>query len=574
MRTKSVAAQKQSSIMKSFTEILRTHAQQKPDACAFAFLTAEGAETRVNYGDLERRSLAIAVRLLDAGAAGEPVLILLQPGPDFVAAIFGCLFAGSIMTPCAVPRRADRAGQLRAIAADSGARFAIGAPPFAEDPGFPDVQWISPDAGDGAQLWRDTDLWRAPEPRPDQLALLQYTSGSTGTPRGVMVTHGNLIANAHAIEEGFRHPTQEWGVTWLPPYHDMGLMGGILQPVFYGSPSAVLSPPDFARRPALWLDAVSRYRARTSGGPNFAYEYCARTITEEESCGFDLSHWKLAYVGAEPVRSETLDLFARRFAPNGFHRHSFFPCYGLAEGTLYVSGSRPHVRHFSGSAIRRNRVVETSENDPDTRTVVACGQPASALTVAIVDPNTGLRCASGCIGEVWVSGPTIATGYWIQPEETRRTFLATLSDAATPGDGAAYLRTGDLGFLRDGELFVTGRCKDLIIVRGRNHYPHDIENTVAGLSTAIRPGSSAAFSVESGSEERVVVVLEMPRPRPPKPAVLAGDIRQAVAAGHELQVSAVLLVAPGAIPRTSSGKIRRLECRNQYLAGELRGLSL
>ena len=541
--------------MRSFTEIVLERAQHDPDACAFAFLTGDGVETRLNYAGLDQRARVVAARLQQAGAAGKPVLILLQPGLDFVVAIFGCLLAGCIMPPCAVPRRMDRANQLRAIAADSGAEFAIGGPLFPEDPNFPAVQWISADTADTGEA----GFWREPALNSHDIALLQYTSGSTGTPRGVMVSHTNLIANAHAIEEGFRHPKSEWGVTWLPPYHDMGLMGGILQPVFCCSPSAVISPIDFARHPAIWLEAISRYRARTSGGPNFAYDFCARSITAEKSADLRLDSWELAYVGAEPVRAETLDRFAARFAGNGFRRESFFPCYGLAEATLYVSGGRPRSICLSKEAVRHHRALEKPEKpaqDDDSAAFTSCGRPASGLKVEIVDLETGLPCAPGAIGEVRLSGPTIARGYWNLPEE--------------PGP----LRTGDLGFMQDGELFITGRAKDLIIVRGRNHYPQDIENTIAGLSQDIRPGSCAAFSVDSASEEILVLVLEMPRPRPLKPEVLAGDIRQAVAEAHEVRVSSIVMVAAGAIPRTSSGKIRRLECRAQYLSGALQGLAL
>jgi acyl-CoA synthetase (AMP-forming)/AMP-acid ligase II len=548
--------------LKTFVEILRARAQEEPHACAFAFLTSDGAETRVSYAQLEERARSLAARLQDRGAAGERVLIVLPPGLDYVIAVFGCLFAGSTAVPCALSSRMERTKQLPAIAIDSGARFAIGGRPFNEDPEFVHLAWVAVDSPnvDGG------DLWREPAVNADQPALLQYTSGTTSSPRGVMVSHANLLANAQSIAEGFKHPKGLWGVTWLPPYHDMGLMGGILQPVYFGDPSVVIAPVDFVRRPVVWLEAVSRYRVRTSGGPNFAYELCARAITSSESENLRLDSWELAYVGAEPVRADTLDLFARKFAPLGFRRESFFPCYGLAEATLYVSGGRPSVRYLSAADLREHRVVEKSvSEDADTRPIVSCGRPASALRVSIVNPETERACETGSIGEIWLAGPTVAAGYWNQPEATRDTFHARLGDN---GDGP-FLRTGDLGFVRDGELFVTGRCKDLIIVRGRNHYPQDIENTVVGISPAIRPGTCAAFSVDSGPEEKAVLILEMPRPRPERLDVLAGDIRQAVVDAHELQVSTIVLVRPGAIPRTSSGKARRLECRARYMSGAL-----
>ena len=555
--------------MQTFVEILRARAEGEPHACAFAFLTSDGAETRVTYAELDERARALAARLQQMGAAGERALIVLQPGLEYVIAVFGCLFAGSTAVPCALSSRMDRARQLPAIAADSGAKFAVGVRPSKEDPECAHLEWIAVDSAniEGAALWREPAL------NAEHLALLQYTSGTTSSPRGVMVSHANLIANAQSIAEGFRHPKHLWGVTWLPPYHDMGLMGGILQPVYFGAPSAVISPLDFIRRPVVWLEAVSRYQVRTSGGPNFAYELCARTITLAESSNVRLDSWELAYVGAEPVRADTLDLFARKFAPLGFRRESFFPCYGLAEATLYVSGGRPSVRYLSAAGLREHRVVEKPrpeplQDDADARAIVGCGRPAAALRVSIVNPETGRPCETGSIGEVWVSGPTVASGYWNRPDETRDTFHARLPDSDRP-----YLRTGDLGFMQDEELFVTGRCKDLIIVRGRNHYPQDIEDTVVGVSPVIRPGTCAAFSVDSGTEEKLVVILEMPRPRPERLDVLAGDIRQAVVGAHELQVSTIVMVRPGAIPRTSSGKARRLECRARYLSGALEPLT-
>lgn len=550
--------------MNTFIDIMRARAQQEPHACAYAFVKDDGSETRLTYAELELRARAVAAHLQRIGAAGERVLIVLQPGLDYVVAVFGCLFAGSTMVPCARPGRVDRAGQLRAVALDSGAKFAFGGHPFSEDPAFPPLKWTDIEAAKP----EDADDWREPSSNAGHVALIQYTSGSTASPRGVMVTHANLLANAGSLSQVLGHPKHVWGVTWLPPYHDLGLMGGILQPVFCDAPTAVISPMDFLRRPALWLETVSRYRARTSGGPNFAYDLCVRSVSPEKSSHLLLDCWELAYVGAEPVRAATLDLFARTFAPCGFRRDSFFPSYGLAEATLCVSGGRVAVACLSAEGLRENRVIESSEPETDARVIVSCGTPASTLNVAIVDPETELTCDPGRIGEIWVSGSGIASGYWMRPEETRSVFHAALSGHHE----GAFLRTGDLGFVRNGELFVTGRIKDLIIVRGRNHYPQDIEDTVAGVSQAIRPGSCAAFSVDSGSEERLVLILEMPRPRPENVDLLEGDIRQAVAGTHQLQVSTLLLVRPGSIPKTSSGKVKRLKCRNQYVSGALQGL--
>ena len=382
--------------MQTFVEILRARADEEPDACAFAFLAGDGAETRVTYAELDARARTLAARLQQMGAAGERVLIVLQPGLDYVLAVFACLFAGSTAVPCALASRMERAKQLPAVAIDSGARFAIGSRPANAPAALAPLEWVDVDS----TIEGGADNWREPALNPDHPALLQYTSGTTSSPRGVMVSHANLLANAQSIAENFQHPKHLWGVTWLPPYHDMGLMGGILQPIYFGAPSAVISPLDFIRRPVVWLEAISRYRVRTSGGPNFAYELCARTITAAEIANCRLDSWELAYIGAEPVRADTLDLFAREFAPVGFRRESFFPCYGLAEATLYVSGGRPRVRHLSAAGLREHRVVDTSdtgpvEHDADARAIVGCGRPASGLEISIVDPTTERPCAAG-----------------------------------------------------------------------------------------------------------------------------------------------------------------------------------
>jgi acyl-CoA synthetase (AMP-forming)/AMP-acid ligase II len=458
------------------------------------------------------------------------------------------------MTPAAPPRRFERGNRLPAIAADSQARFAIGKHPF---PAEISVRWIAIESIPPATAAG----WADPRCKPDDIALLQYTSGSTASPRGVMVTHANLIANAHAIAEGFRHPPRVWGVTWLPPYHDMGLIGGILQPIWFDGPSAVISPLDFVRRPRLWLDAISRYRARTCGGPNFAYNLCARAISRQESSDLRLDCWELAFVGAEPVRATTLDRFADAFAHTGFRREFFFPCYGLAEATLYATGGRPRTLHVSARALRNHRAICAPANNPDSAPLVSCGAPASTIRVLIAAPSTHLPLPDDCVGEILVSGPAIARGYRNHPEDTRQVFC--------PSEAGIVLHTGDLGFMHAGELYVTGRLKDLIIVRGRNHYAQDIENTVSAVAQPHGAARCAAFSIETEEEERLFILLEVPRQRKTSPDVLAGDVRQAVAAAHELRVSKLVLMRIGSIPVTSSGKVKRAECREQYRSGAL-----
>jgi acyl-CoA synthetase (AMP-forming)/AMP-acid ligase II/acyl carrier protein len=354
-------------------------------------------------------------------------------------------------------------------------------------------------------------------------------------------------------------------VGWLPLYHDMGLIGNVLQPLYVGARAVLLSPLTFLQRPALWLAAVARYRATTSGGPNFAYDLCARKVGEEEKAGLDLSSWSVAFNGAEPVRAETVERFAAAFAPCGFRRAAFFPCYGLAEATLFVTGGAPGagpvIRPVDAAALERHQVADAPPGAPG-RALVGCGRAAAGQAVRIVDPESGAPCAPGRVGEVWVAGPSVAAGYWGRPEETARTFGARLA-----GEGP-FLRTGDLGFLADGELFVTGRRKDLIILRGRNHYPQDLERTAEASHPALRPGCGAAFGVDRDGEERLVILQEVERSAA-DPAGIADAVRRAVAGEHEVAVEEVVLVRSGTVLKTSSGKVRRAACRAAYLAGEL-----
>jgi acyl-CoA synthetase (AMP-forming)/AMP-acid ligase II len=397
--------------------------------------------------------------------------------------------------------------------------------------------------------------WHPPDVSANSLALVQYTSGSTGQPKGVMISHGNLLHNQRMIQAAFGHSEKSVGVGWLPLFHDMGLIGNVIQPIYLGTSFTLLSPLAFIQKPVRWLRAISRYRGTTSGGPNFAYDLCARKVTPEQAAGLDLSSWDVAFVGAEPVRAQTLARFAAAFEPHGFRPQALYPCYGLAEATLFVSGgvkgAGPVTRAVDGPA----------------PTVVGCGHCWDGQTMRLVDPHSLRPCREGEVGEVWVSGPSVAQGYWARPEETVQTFRAYLGES---GEGP-FLRTGDLGFLHDGSLFITGRLKDVIIIRGRNHYPEDIELTVQASHPALQSGAGAVFSVEAEGEERLVVVQELQAGgrRHLDHNEVVGDIREAVARHHELEVFAALLLRSGSIPRTSSGKIQRHACRDGYLARSL-----
>jgi amino acid adenylation domain-containing protein len=522
---------------------------------AFTFLVdGEGAEQSLSYGGLDLRARAVAARLQELGLAGERLLLLFPPGLDYVAAFLGCLYAGAVAVPAYPPTGSRGLPRLRSILADCEPRaiLTVGALRAALEKQMARRQ-AGGDAGLGLPLIdvdalgdAGADLWRDPGLSADALAFLQYTSGSTSTPKGVRVTHGNLAANERMIQESFGTHEGSVVVSWLPLYHDMGLIGGLLHPLCLGARCILMSPMHFLQRPLRWLEAVSRYGATVSGGPNFAYELCARRASAEAAAALDLGRWTVAFNGAEPVRAEVLDRFAAAFAPAGFRRSSFFPCYGLAEATLLVSAGRAGEEPAGGGP-------------------VPCGAIASGLDVRIVDPATGLESPAGEVGEIWVAGPTVAAGYWKRPEASAETFGARLADG-----GGTFLRTGDLGLLHGGGLVIAGRIKDLIVIRGRNLYPQDVEWTVERCHPAVRPGCGAAFAVdglEGAGEERLVVVQEVAQGGDLDGVALA--IRQAVAEEHEVQVSGLVLVRAGGVPKTTSGKIQRRACRELFLAGEL-----
>ncbi|RKG66806.1 amino acid adenylation domain-containing protein, partial [Corallococcus exercitus] len=561
---------------------------QGPSAHAplYTFLgESDGEETVWSAADLDVRARRIATALRERGAVGERVLLLYPPGLDYVAGFFGCLYAGAVAVPAYPPdpMRLERTlPRLRAIIQDARASVVLTTSGildlsdfvFEQAPDFRALHWMATDAlPEGGE--RD---WVAPEGvGAESLAFLQYTSGSTGTPKGVMLTHGNLLHNLSLIHGAFQARADSVGVIWLPPYHDMGLIGGILEPLHGGFPVALMSPMAFLKRPMAWLEAVSRFGGTISGGPNFAFDLCVRKSTPEQRQALDLSRWEVAFCGAEPIRPETLERFVEAFGPSGFRREAFYPCYGLAEGTLIVSGgekSAPPVSvTISGGALERHRADEVGAAEPGARTLVGCGRTLAEQRIAIVDPETLERRASGEVGEVWVSGPSVAQGYWGREDATRETFQARI---AREGSGP-YLRTGDLGFLRpDGELYVTGRRKDLIILRGRNHYPQDLEATVEAAHPALRPGGGAVFAVEVAGEERAVVVQELDvrrlgdlRKQLEVADAAVGAIRQRLAESHEVQAHAVVLIEPGSLPKTSSGKVQRHACRTAFLTGTL-----
>jgi 8-amino-7-oxononanoate synthase len=535
-------------------------------------LDGEIDEQHWTYAQLDAKARAIGAWLESLGLEGQRALMLYPAGMDFVAAFFGCLYAGVTAVPTNPPRRNQKLARIEAIADDAEARVALTTETIldtlsgviVESPKLKQLTW---QATDMAQYGLE-DEWTMPDVGPETLAFLQYTSGSTGTPKGVMLTHDNLMHNSALINLVFEHTRSGTGVFWLPSYHDMGLIGGILQPLYVGRPNVLMSPMSFLQKPFRWLKAITNYRGTTSGGPNFAYDLCVDKITPAQIEELDLSSWLVAFNGAEPVRAETIDRFCEKFGPCGFRREAFYPCYGMAEATLIVSGGfvpeMPVIRAFDAAALEQRKVVQVQPG-PTARRLVGCGQAMPDQYVVIANPDTMTAAAPGEVGEIWVSGPSIAKGYLKRPDESSQTFNAHLADT---GEGP-FLRTGDLGFQIDGELFVTGRIKDLIIIHGKNYYPQDIEHSVSACHERLVPDAGAVFTVEQAGEQRLVVVHEVDRRRDRNDAEIFNAVRKAVAEEHQLTVGAVVLIRMRSIPKTSSGKIQRFACRNMYLDSSL-----
>ncbi|USW94477.1 non-ribosomal peptide synthetase [Pseudomonas proteolytica] len=550
---------------RTLVQSLQRRATQTPDQVALRFL-AESADDSVvlSYRDLDLRARTIAAALQASAGRGERAVLLFPSGPDYVAAFFGCLYAGVIAVPAYPPESTRRHHQERllSIIADaeprllltsSGLRDALGQ--IQEAPPLLCVDELHSESAAG---------WVAPNLQDDDIAFLQYTSGSTALPKGVQVTHGNLVANELLIRRGFGIDLNpdDVIVSWLPLYHDMGLIGGLLQPIFSGVPCVLMSPAYFLGRPLRWLEAISQYRGTISGGPDFAYRLCSERVSDSALERLDLSHWRVAYSGSEPIRLDTLERFAEKFARCGFTPNNFFASYGLAEATLFVAGGTrgqgiPALR-VDEQALAANR-AEPGQGSA----IMSCGTSQPEHGVLIVEPHTLAELADNCVGEIWATGPSIAHGYWRNPEATAKTFVQHA--------GRTWLRTGDLGFVRDGEVFITGRLKDLLIVRGHNLYPQDIEQTVEREVEVVRKGRVAAFAVNDQGLEGIGIAAEISRSvqkiLPPEALIKA--IRQAVAEAYQEAPCVVVLLNPGALPKTSSGKVQRSACRTRLADGSL-----
>jgi len=560
--------------------LLRT-AREQPDAVAFGFLT-DGDDTCVEmtYRELATEARRIASLLLDRSAPGSRAVLVYPPGLDFIAGFFACLLAGVVAVPAypPVPPGKEAAAQrFRGIVRGAAAELVLTTADYLAfrdaDPlmrTVVDVPWL---ATDRRRLGAADDR-REPDVRPDSVALIQYTSGATGDPKGVVLRHDALLANQRAIQCAMDSSERTVGVSWLPMYHDMGLIGFVIHPLFLGIPSYLMSPLHFLERPIRWLRAISRYGATISGAPNFAYELCLRRITpqEEEAADLDLSSWMVAFIGSEPVRAAPLRRFADRFAARGLRREALYPCYGLAEASLLVTGSVPlaglRTTWLDGVALGNGMVEPTTPDQPGAVEVVSSGRPPEGVEVAVIDRESGDPLPDGQVGEIWTRGPSVAAGYWGRPEQTEATFRALL-----PGRPAEpFLRTGDLGFLLVGELYVTGRAKELMIVHGRNVYPQDIELAAQDADSRVRNGCGAAFGIVVGESEEVALVQEVSATDEPTLRDLMRTIRHTVADAHGIRLAAICLVPPRALPRTSSGKLKRGACRDAFLDGRIKPL--
>ncbi len=576
----------------TLVDILMSRSRSYPERLAFRFLEDENESSTLTYQELDHAARQIAAGLLQRVNPGDSVALVFPPGLDFIKAFLGCAYAGVLAIPATYPKPRRPSARLSAIVEDAqpGAMLATQR-----------VVELLADSETVGQLGNQTWLsicelesasasqWQMPELGASSTAFLQYTSGSTKDPRGVVVSHGNITHNLEMIRKGFglSCETAQVGVSWLPAYHDMGLIGGILESIFVGGTTVLMSPLSFLQRPARWLRTISEYRAVVSGAPNFAYELCLKKIKPAEIDGIDLSSWRVAFSGAEPIRSSTMRRFAAKFGQYGFSDSSFYPCYGLAEATLLVAGGHGPGKLATCSVdpddLQKHGHVTTVDAQPIESSehsfdgghrslpieLVNCGRPPMNEEVLIVDPDTRLPCGENRVGEIWIRGPHVARGYHNRPEDSAATFNGQLANS----DEGGYLRSGDLGFIRNGSLYVTGRRKELLIIRGRNHYPHDLEATVQSSHEMLIPGGGGAFLVENDGENQLVLVQEVDRAASASEReAIIPEVRRNVTAEHDVFVHEVILLRMGSLPRTTSGKVRYADIREQYRLGELQSV--
>jgi acyl-CoA synthetase (AMP-forming)/AMP-acid ligase II len=547
-------------------DVLREHAACRGSALAYRYLEDGEHETRTQtFADLLLRATRIGAYLSEQRLRSRTVVLLIRDELTFLEGLLGCFCAGAIAVPVMMPRRDSEMTALHAVTRNAEAQAVLLSrlDQRFHEPLLKTISHLRQLYCEDASACADGP---AVEVQPSDLAFLQYTSGSTGAPKGVCITHANLMANERAIQKAMQLNEATLFVSWLPLFHDMGLIGGALQPLFLGVTCVLMPPQAFLMKPFRWLQALSRYRGTVSGAPNFAYDLCVDKVSDAQRASLDLSSWAVAFNGSEPVRAATLERFATTFGRAGFRRSAFYPCYGMAESTLIVSGpvpgTDPHVKRFQAKSLQPGaHPLPAPDGDETAADVVACGQAVLDTEICIVDPHHHCALPAGHVGEIWIRGPSITSGYYGALEQTARSFGRLKTQSGT------FLRTGDLGCLHGGQLLVLGRLKDIIIIRGRKYYPQDLETTAAASSPLLIPGGGAALTIPGVRDDSLIIVHEVTRQawRTVDADQLSADIRHALVQQHGIAPSSVILIKPGALPRTSSGKVRRARCRDLFL---------
>lgn len=577
-------------------EILRSRATTTPNEIAYIYLyDGENDEEAITYKQLDEAATAISIQLLASGNRGERALMLFPPGMEFIKALYGCFYAGVIAVPAYAPRKNRSLDRIKTLVEDSGSTIVVTIAEiqvlfersFSDLENLKTLNWIITDqeqkipdeefiqgASPYGKQGPSFEISNADLPGMNDIALLQYTSGSTGLPKGVMVTHRNIVRNLEFIRQSFSLTPKSVSVSWLPSFHDMGLIDGVIGAVYNGYPAVLMPPVAFIQKPVRWLKAISKYRGTHGGAPNFAYDLCVDNVSEEEREGLDLSCMQTMYCGAEPIRKETFERFIEIYKPYGISHESMYPCYGMAETTLIISGPEAErgavYLSVSSTELELNRIKTIPADSPDSRFLVGVGHPWIDTKVKIVNPDLLVESGIDEIGEIWVSGSIVTAGYWNKPQVSEETFKAYIK-GENENNQQGWLRTGDLGFFHDNELYITGRLKDMIILHGRNYYPHDIEFITEKSHPALRSGASAAFSIEVDSREKLVIVVEVERTciRDFNKEAVAETIRKNIADEFEQEVHAVAFIRTASIPKTSSGKIQRKACKQEFLNNSL-----
>lgn len=565
--------------VRTVPDALRLRSEKQPDETAFVYLLdGEVPHETLTYRELDEIAALRAAAFAAVGLAGRSAVLMYPTGLEFVRSVVGCMYGRVAGAPVQVPRRLDEVERMRRIADDAGTSIVLTTAEVARDlqesygdePALAGLTLLATDT-----LAYGADLPEPPRPSPEDIALLQYTSGSTGRPKGVVVTHANFLANAAETDEAFPCEPDGTVVSWLPLFHDMGMLFGVVMPLWAGIPAYLMAPEAFIRRPARWLEALARFGGTHAAAPSFAYELCVRAAADGKTGAVgDLSRWRTAANGAEPVRWAAIRSFIDAFAPYGFNPRAMSPGYGLAENTLKTTASRadqePTALWVCGQALGEGVVRPVGEGTDGSVPLVSNGSTAGRTRVRIVDPVTRHALPEGLVGEIWIDGPCTAAGYLGRDEETEETFRARLASAGALG--RPHLRTGDLGFLYDDELYVAGRLKDVIVRKGRNHYPQDFELTAERAVPGLHPNSVSAFSCDDGRAERLVLVVEVDGRllNSPGAGAVRAQVFEAIRSGHRITPDDIVVVRRGGLPKTSSGKVQRRECKRCYENGELR----